>query len=361
MTHGAVMTIDSIKTRAAALLACLATGWLPAAEAAAPTVDPFLAAVRVAERPGLATVGDLGFDGQSIVQTSGYSPTGYPDEAYQEGSYTVPPIASDDWGYGTPGGCWGWEVLPDGLIYRSYMAGPRESRLALHAIQNSYPGQRSEIAWDATLGGRRAILRYGNGDASNPIGWQVDIEGSTVVRLNIDENRDVDASDFRFGVPISYTAGDGVSYKFGYYHVSSHLGDELIARTGVNTRINYVRDAIIAGTSYQATPNLRVYGEVAWAFFTAGGAEPWEFQLGAEWVRPGPTGFAGTPFLATNAHLREETDFGGDWTLQTGWLWRGDTGSTMRLGLHYMNGKSTQYQFFSRNEEQIGFGLWYDF
>jgi hypothetical protein len=26
-----------------------------------------------------------------------------------------------------------------------------------------------------------------------------------------------------------------------------------------------------------------------------------------------------------------------------------------------MNGKSTQYQFFNRNEEQVGLGLWCDF
>ena len=62
-----------------------------------------------------------------------------------------------------------------------------------------------------------------------------------------------------------------------------------------------------------------------------------------------------------NAHLREELDFGGDWTTQLGWLWRGESGSTLRTGLHYVNGKSTQYQFFDNSEEQIGIGLWYDF
>jgi len=33
----------------------------------------------------------------------------------------------------------------------------------------------------------------------------------------------------------------------------------------------------------------------------------------------------------------------------------------MRIGLHYLNGKSTQYQTFTKNEQQIGLGLWYDF
>jgi hypothetical protein len=255
---------------------------------------------------------------------------------------------------------WTLELLPDGIIYRSYLAGPREPRLGTLLFHNETPSPRSELLWDGTVGGRRGVFRYGNGNPADPEGWQLDLEGAALVRLNLDENRDVDSSDFRFGVPLTYGEGD-TQYKFGYYHLSSHLGDERIGRTGVNSRINYVRDAIIFGISHELTPAVRVYGETAYAFFTAGGAEPWEFQFGAEYAQPGPTGTTGTPFVATNAHLREELDFGGDWTFQSGWLWRGATGSTLRLGLQYVNGKSTQYQFFDRNEEQVGLGFWYDF
>jgi len=253
-----------------------------------------------------------------------------------------------------------WQAMPDGLIYRSYQAGPRESRIGTQFFHNQSSLQNSEVLWDATVGGRRGLFRYGTGDALRPEGWQLDIEGAAIVRLNLDEDRDVDSSDFRFGVPLTYGSGN-VQYKIGYYHLSSHLGDELITRTGVNNRINYVRDAIIMGVSYNPRPELRVYGETAYAAYTAGGAEPWEFQFGLEYSHPAPTGFCGTPFFATNVHLREEIDFSGDWTTQFGWLWRGASGSTMRLGLHYMNGKSTQYQFLNVNEEQLGFGAWYDF
>ncbi|MEM9186880.1 MAG: DUF1207 domain-containing protein [Planctomycetota bacterium] len=262
-------------------------------------------------------------------------------------------------GYRTPPGAYTWQVLPDGLIFRSYMAGPREPRIATKFFNNSGTLEDSQTLWDGAVGGRRGLFRYGTGDPLRPEGWQVDIEGAAMVRLNIDENRDLDASDFRFGVPITYGAGR-VRYKTGYYHVSSHLGDEFITRNG-NSRVNYVRDAILFGVSYNPTPAWRVYGETAYAVFTAGGAEPWEFQLGVEYHQPGPTDIYGTPFFATNAHLREEVDFGGDWTTQVGWLWRGVSGSTLRVGLHYVNGKSTQYQFFSDNEEQIGVGAWYDF
>jgi len=340
---------------AALLTGAALLGATGASVAGDPAVDPFVRAVRVAQRP------DYGGVPATRFATDQVTPVGVAAGLPSHGD-SNPIVQVSGWGYEpAPGVGWRWEVLPDGLIYRSYLAGPRESRMALHTFHNDTPVQNSEYFWDATLGGRTGVLRFGNGDAANPIGWQLDIEGAAVVRLNLDEARDVDASDFRFGVPLTYTAGDGVAYKFGYYHVSSHLGDELIARTGVNNRINYVRDSLILGASAYVTPSVRVYGETAFAFFTAGGAEPWEFQFGAEWARPGPTGFAGTPFLATNAHLLEELDFGGTWTLQTGWLWRGVTGKTFRLGFHYLNGKSNQFQFLTRNEEQVGFGVWYDF
>ncbi|MEQ8848211.1 DUF1207 domain-containing protein [Botrimarina sp.] len=347
-----------LPTAARLLLVALACGVSAATSARSPRVDPFVEAVRLAERPVVQTSATSG----ALATDHGLLPPAYGVEGgFEPLPVAAPPVgAVAGWGYDSGPG-FGWQLMPDGLIYRSYLAGPREPRLALHSFNNRTPIQKSENLWDATLGGRRGILRYGDYDPVSPVGWQLDLEGAAIVRLNLDENRDVDASDFRFGVPLTYTAGDGVAYKFGYYHVSSHLGDELIARTGVNNRVNYVRDAIILGVSRHVTPDLRVYGEMAWAFFTAGGAEPWEFQFGAEWSHAGPTGFAGTPFLATNAHLREEVDFGGDWTLQAGWLWRGDTGSTLRVGLHYMNGQSTQYQFFDRWEEQIGAGLWMDF
>ena len=90
-------------------------------------------------------------------------------------------------------------------------------------------------------------------------------------------------------------------------------------------------------------------------------SDPWETQFGTELSQPGPTGFHGTPFFAVNGHFREEVDWGGDVSSQFGWLWRGNSGQVLRLGLHYFNGKSSQYQIFNQFEEQIGVGMWYDF
>jgi hypothetical protein len=253
---------------------------------------------------------------------------------------------------------WYWQVLPDGLIYRSYWAGVHEPRLAIVALDE----KGSQAFWDGTLGARVGLLRYGTGQSMFPQGWQLDVEAAAIIRMTLDEIRDFEFADYRVGVPLTYGI-DNWQFKFAVYHLSSHLGDEFaIANPGsLLDRINYVRDAVVFGASYYPIPVMRLYSEAAYAINIDGGAKPWEFQFGTEISQPGPTGVRGTPFLAINAHLREEHDFGGDINTQAGWLWRGQTGQVVRAGVQYFNGKSSQYQIFDNSEQQIGFGLWYDF
>ena len=251
---------------------------------------------------------------------------------------------------------WCWQLLPQGLIYRSYQAGVHESRLGIVLLESD-----NNPYWDAALGGRVGLLRFGSADAIRPQGWQLDFEGASLPRLTLDDARELESVDFRAGVPLTYGVGDW-QFKFAYYHLSSHMGDEFALRTGLlASRINYVRDSLVLGASYYPIPLVRLYAESAYAMNYQGGAQPWEFQFGTEISQPGPTGFRGTPFVALNAHLREELDFGGDFTAQAGWLWRDPAGRTLRLGGHYFNGKSSQFQFFDTSEEQIGAGMWYDF
>jgi hypothetical protein len=257
-----------------------------------------------------------------------------------------------------PSAAWTWQVLPDGLIYRSYQAGVREPRLGIVAFHERH----SESYWDGTLGARVGLLRYGTLGPVFPQGWQLDVEAAAIVRLTLDEIRDFETADYRVGIPLTYGI-DNWQFKFAVYHLSSHLGDEYaLAHPGsLDGRINYVRDAFVLGASYYPNPAWRLYSEAAYAVNVDGGAEPWEFQFGTELSRPGPTGLRGTPFFALNGHLREEHEFGGDVNTQLGWLWRGNDGQVMRFGLQYYNGKSSQYQTFNTSEQQVGVGLWYDF
>ena len=252
---------------------------------------------------------------------------------------------------------WCWQVLPEGLIYRSYMAGAKEPRIASQWVYD----KNLEWIWDIALGGRVGILRYGNENPIFPTGFQVDIEGAALLRLDLENERDVVATDYRFGIPLTF-GNARHQCKLAYYHLSSHLGDEYMIRNPGARRINYVRDAMVLGYSlYFFENHLRLYSEAAYAFHTDGGAKPWEFQFGFEYTAPEPTGWRPTPFVAVGGHIREENDYCGNVVIQSGWLWRGDCGQTFRMGMQYYSGMSDQYEFFDQYENKIGFGLWYDY
>jgi Protein of unknown function (DUF1207) len=250
-----------------------------------------------------------------------------------------------------------WQVLPAGLLYRSYMAGVKEARLGTVALRQS----GGDTFQESTLGARVGIVRYGTPTAIRPEGWELDVEGAAFLRQNWDENLDVEAVDFRYGVPLTWRRGPWAA-KFAFYHLSSHAGDEFLIRNPGFQRINYLRDVLLLGVSYNVTPDWRVYGEVGYAVHTDAGAEPWELQFGAEYSPIVRNGIKGSPFFAVNGYLRQDFDFGGSLNVMFGWQWRSDVSDhVFRIGGQYYNGKSLQFEFFNRNEQLFGGGVWYDF
>jgi len=253
---------------------------------------------------------------------------------------------------------WTYQFLPSGLLYHSYLAGTREPRLGTVWQYDRHRGWM----WDSTLGARVGVMRFGSVNEAWPEGVQLDAEGAAFPRLNMEENRDLDNVDFRFGFPITFRRGPWEA-KFGYVHYCSHMGDEYILRNpgSLSERLNYVRDSLVAGIAFRPVPSIRLYSEADWAFYIDGGARPWAFQFGAELSPTGTVAFGGAPFLAVNGRIRQEADFGGSFAVEAGWQWRGQSGRLLRWGAHYFNGKSDQGQFYDAFEEQIGMGIWYDF
>ncbi len=276
----------------------------------------------------------------------------FPFSAVPGMSYVDVPVAPP-----TSPDFWFWRVLPEGVIWQSYWAGVHEPRLSGVAFHDGNGGGNF---LDGSVGGRAALLRYGTESVGRPQGAELQIEGAAFPRLNLDEDWDLDATDFRVGFPLVY-GRDNWQAKFSYYHLSSHMGDEFAIREmALAERINYSRDSLTLALSYFPLPAVRLYAEMDWAFHYDV-SEPWAFQFGVDVAQPGPTGPWGTPFLAINGHIREEVDYGGNVVAQAGWLWRGNSSQTFRAGFHYYNGKSSQFEFFDHFEEQIGGGLWYDF
>ena len=252
---------------------------------------------------------------------------------------------------------WMSQWLPDGLIYRSYLAGDKEPRLGGTLVHDINQGWLLE----ATVGARVAAFRYGTTDPQRPDGWELDCEAAAFPRMATDAERTMISTDFRVGVPLTFGVGP-FQTKLAVYHISSHLGDEFMLQNLGFPRINYSRSALVWGNSYFLTEDIRLYAEAEWAFYNDGGSKPWAFQFGAEYSPVQPVGsLRGAPFVAINGHLREEVDFGGNVVVQTGWQWRGQSGHLCRLGMQYVTGPSDQFEFFRRFEDRLGFGIWYDF
>lgn len=251
---------------------------------------------------------------------------------------------------------WRWVFLPQGFLYHTYWASTAEPRLSTRLINDS--GGHNSI--DSQIGGRFGIVRFGNPDLDE--GFQLDILGGANLRQNTDtDDWDMTGTDYRFDLPITYRRGQH-AWKFGFYHVSSHMGDEFLKYNPSVSRIDYFRHSLYLGYSYFVVPELRLYGELDYAF-VQDFAEPWHIQFGFDWGPVCPTGLRGAPFLAANVHLREELNFSGNVSVQTGWAWKGEGrgAGTLRTGFHYYNGGSPQFSFYRENEQQVGWGLWYDY
>lgn len=305
-----------------------------------PATDPFSARSAPAE---------------AVPSTPGQAPVVLDDDVYiqaphdgffGDARFPYDPDVMLDW---TP------QFLPAGLIYRSYLAGVKESRMATvfdHDYKNGW-------MWDITLGGRVGLFRFGSTNPIRPEGFQIDLEGSAQPRLSLEDNEDLQAVDFRAGLPITYGIGRWAT-KFAVYHLSAHAGDEYMVANPGFQRINYVRDEFVLGQSYYITDDLRLYGEVGWAF-SSDIAKPWEFQFGADYSPLAPSK-RGSPFAAINGYIRQEQNFSGNLVVQAGWQWRPwNEGKLLRVGLQYYNGKSNEFEFYNRFENKVGLGIWYDF
>lgn len=264
---------------------------------------------------------------------------------------------------------WTWQLLPTGLMYRSYLAGVKEPRIGtgwMTSVHGPFKDQSLTTidpgtVWDSTLGGRVGLLRYGTPNAYRPEGFQVDLTGSAQPRLNpFGSSTPLLSCDYTIGLPVTYARGRW-QYKTGYNHLSSHMGDEIMINNPayIPQRINYVRDSIMLGVGFFATDAMRLFGEVDYALGKEGGAEPIELQFGIDWSPAHP---GGAPFWAIYTNLRQDFNFGGFFVAQAGWQWRGGMAlSTFRIGFEYFNGKSPQWETFNQFEQRVGWGIWYDF
>jgi hypothetical protein len=253
---------------------------------------------------------------------------------------------------------WNLELIPEGNLYRPYLADPRQSRTGTKVSLPVKPAQ-GHVKIENCLGSTRPLALWK--DPRNPDeAADLSIEVAVFSRFDIQEGWDMDAADYRFGFPFAYRRGD-VTMKMHLWHTTSHLGDEYMTRVPERYRDSYHNDELSWGLSWQATPMLRFYGELGYGIYTGPDTDKGRAQLGMEYVGGGPAEKT-HPYLAVDLSTRKEIDW--DWNLcaQLGIILRSKPDvSGFRFLAEYYRGHDQQTQFKSDREHYLALGVATDF
>lgn len=251
--------------------------------------------------------------------------------------------------------------LPNSLLWEPPLAVLKDPRMRASVSDQS--NNRGNWSLDTSIGGTQGLWRFEPEGAD--FATQLDIWGVVHTRLTPE---DVIFADYRFGLPVTWRWGWWQG-KVGYEHTSAHLGDRLIRATPGLPIPSFAKDEVVIGLGRFIEDNLRVYGELGYAFqFVVPGVEAstrtrTRFDVGGEWFWRQPTGWAGTPFTAANLEWRGDQGFTPNLTLQAGWLWRDPFRrlGQVRLYAEHYRGTSPYGQNFAVREHATSIALAFDY
>ncbi|HYE98046.1 MAG TPA: DUF1207 domain-containing protein [Planctomycetota bacterium] len=246
------------------------------------------------------------------------------------------------------------EWLPSDLLYPHPLADPR-GPFTGSRVQVPLRSDRHRDVENA-FGDYQSLFRISDGDEA----FEIAGEGAAFGRFDLEENLDMDGVDFRVGFPFVYRRGEW-AVKLHPWHITSHLGDEIIEREGL-LRIPYARNELALGVSWRAVPAWRLYAEGGWGFSIDDPNDPWRWMAGGEVVDRLLGADAPEVYLAVNATSWKETDWEIQWAAQAGvWLRSTATPSGLRAGVEYFRGPSALTQFFRERDHYVSAGVWIHF
>jgi len=272
-------------------------------------------------------------------------PPAAPDVPPSEPSPPEPPARTTD-------------VFPEGDVYPPYIADPH--RTGTGAMVNFYTdtsipdssGERTSLK----AGGRLGFVRV-----SKPgLSWQLSLDASFDAMFDSQHKLDAIGWDGNYGLTLTAVTRHRASFKLAVLHLSAHVGDEYMERTG-RTRIDYTREEVAAGTAVRLGAAWRAYGElgVAYKELTEEQA-PWRIQGGLEWT-PAKTAVLGrfSWYAALDVSAFEERDWRPDVAVQGGLATQAH-GRTWRFGVEYYDGRAPLGEFFQYTEARVSLGFWID-
>lgn len=242
----------------------------------------------------------------------------------------------------------GVTAFPRDLLYVRPRADLRRPRTALRFF-SSARWHRPQL--ESAVGGEWALARWRPGDRTTA--FELAAFGGVFMDFAMDDDADLRAIDGVWGALASARAGPW-AVKLEFLHLSSHRGDETILEQQQG-RLDYVRNDLGLGASWQGGPGLRFHGELAYGFSLSGPARAWRLQGGAEWALRGVWPRAWPVVLAVDWNSRQEVHYNGSVHVELGLdLWTDGAGRTARVTLGWFRGKDPATQYFDRQVQFWG-------
>ena len=216
----------------------------------------------------------------------------------------------------------------------------------------------SERRYDMKIGGHLGIYR--NQEEKTARGWQIAVAGGFHGQFDPASSEDNVGWDGLLAISLEVRQSDKLAHRIGLNHVSSHVGDELIERTGIK-RKNYTRQEIRYGLMWFMLPHLQSYFEAGKAYDLRNKLiqKTWRTELGFQYVNENYRKPAFGWYMGADISAYEENDWNINTTLQLG-ISSKVAGRNHRFGIEYYEGRSTLGEFFLNKEQSIGFGFWID-
>ena len=184
----------------------------------------------------------------------------------------------------------GWSVGPPGRIYPLYQGDPRRPQTSAGVLMA--PGSELSDYFDSgtartvmSLGGRVPVVRYTTAGGQ---AWEFSVEGAFFGMFDASQSLENIGWDGWYGFNFAWRFSADWSTKLHYRHLSSHLGDEFIERTG-RDRIGYTREDLTLGLAWEPVPGGAAYAEFGGQIHeNAERQESLFIQFGAQYRNPQP-------------------------------------------------------------------------
>ena len=250
--------------------------------------------------------------------------------------------------------------FPQTQLYPHYIANPLRPTFSVQNIRYT----KTEIIgsslrrYDLKVGGQLGIYRS-QPEQSNR-GWQVTLGAGFHGEFDPNSYEDNVGWDGIIALSLEMRLNDIFAHRFGIHHISSHIGDELIEKTGIK-RINYTRQEIRYGLMWFMSPHWQSYIEIGKAYDLRNklvqkkGRTEWGIQYENKnyWM---PTlGW----YTAVDFSNYEENNWKNNASFQIG-ITSLINNKNYRLGFEFYDGRSPLGEFFQSDEKYVGFGFWVD-